>query len=484
MQPSLYRRSARPTDEHSLLWGQPLFPRNSPNPELRGRYRFTDYPDGFRIEPSDGSAVTVRLEPWAFVVTNEVTDYQRIDLLCPVLRLTRQVAAMIRSGGPADATAQTIRAWKIAPSLAAQRERLLQGVNPTVLEVQRAVAAVRGEVVPAAQSEALYRNPYIAQDVLRYPAAAIALAYLESDLWAHFCSHRFQRAVAPSPELAVEAMGNWRGLFAPAGVPYRSLNRTLMNLPTDVPHALLCQLHRVRLERPMLDSLELTTLLLHVTHARPRPNAELVEHQRAVLLHTTADQICRAVARVGTATERELSPHRREDLVFVLAYLGDYPERYAGNLDGWADRAIRWHREAALRARNERLFANLGGPDQRVRRPPTPLPRIAGITFLSSVGAIIAEGGRMANCIASYARDAVAGRSFLFHVEHEGHMASVEVDPRGQVRQAAGPRNCDNVAAEWGRRQLEAWGRTFFSAPKRKRRGRRPDPNQLTFTFA
>ena len=45
----------------------------------------------------------------------------------------------------------------------------------------------------------------------------------------------------------------------------------------------------------------------------------------------------------------------------------------------------------------------------------------------------------MRHCIASYAGKALAGESFLFHIEHRGEVASVEVDTRGRVLQAYGP---------------------------------------------
>ena len=63
----------------------------------------------------------------------------------------------------------------------------------------------------------------------------------------------------------------------------------------------------------------------------------------------------------------------------------------------------------------------------------------------------------MNNCIASYAESAVAGRCYLFHVTHDGEEASVEIDPRGRVRQAEGPANTENRASRWAARQLAAW---------------------------
>jgi hypothetical protein len=300
-------------------------------------------------------------------------------------------------------------------------------------------------------------------------------------------------------------MRNWRCLYSPTGVPYRSLNRTLMNLPDGIPPNLLCRLNRIRLERPILDPLELTALLAHAAHERPERDPEVVTTQRWILQHATADQIRAAIARIATATERSLSPRRDRDIAFAIDYLADYPNAYRGTLEGLVGRAIRWHREVAAQVQIEKLVTGLGGLEQPTARPPIPLPTAPGITFLDSVGAVIEEGRRMENCIASYARAAVSGDCFLFHIDCEGQMASVQVNPCGEIFQAAGPRNCDNHAASWGWRQLDEWGlafphrRQFASAPTsgplagearcrpvsrlRRRRRRAADPNQLAFAF-
>ena len=66
----------------------------------------------------------------------------------------------------------------------------------------------------------------------------------------------------------------------------------------------------------------------------------------------------------------------------------------------------------------------------------------------------------MKHCIATRAYDAVRGNAYLFHVEHKGQSASVEVSPySGNVVQAAGPGNELNQAAKWATRVLNRWGR-------------------------
>ena len=46
---------------------------------------------------------------------------------------------------------------------------------------------------------------------------------------------------------------------------------------------------------------------------------------------------------------------------------------------------------------------------------------------------------RMGHCVASYVPEAIAGRCYLFHVEHEGDAATVMVQWDGAITEAAGP---------------------------------------------
>jgi hypothetical protein len=83
------------------------------------------------------------------------------------------------------------------------------------------------------------------------------------------------------------------------------------------------------------------------------------------------------------------------------------------------------------------------------------------VRFLDTVGAICAEAERMQHCVATYVDLAVGGNCYLFHVEHKGEEATVEVGCEGAVRQAQGPRNQRIRAARWGKRVLEYWAAGF-----------------------
>jgi hypothetical protein len=339
---------------------------------------------------------------------------------------------------------------------------LLRGVDPVVLEVQGAVLEVSEQVPPLARQASLYREPFVARDVARYPAAAIALANLDPLLWMHLCATRDVPDREPAPDDLIGAMANWRGLFSPDGQSYPSLNRTLMNLPRAFPPQLVCRLRRVRLERPVTDPLELRVLLLRA-EMPPGPND-------GVLRAGSAAEIRRAVARVGRFAGRSLDPESDEDLGFVLRFLGGCWEPHHGRLGGLVGKAIRSHHRESERDRQEAARSQLeraGGPEIPTARPPVSLPAVRGITFLKTTGDLIDEGRRMQHCVASMTYEAVVGALYFFHVEHGGHAATAAVDRDGQLFEVTGPRNTvKNDAVDWADYQLAKWARQLAGAGK------------------
>jgi hypothetical protein len=266
----------------------------------------------------------------------------------------------------------------------------------------------------------------------------------------------------------------WRGLFSPDGETYRSLDRTLMNLPGGLSPAILPYLAMVRLGRPLLTRLELAFVCLYGQglYSRyeggrnplpPMPgdalNVEAATANEAIFLNARADRIKRAVRLVSEHTRNPLSPRRTTDLAFAVRFLMDYPEEHRGNIVGLAEKSIAWHRSAARREA-EKVVASLGGKHEAAR-PPIDPPDDERITFLSTVEEIVEEGQRMNNCIASYALRAVRGNSLLFHAEKDGEAATIEVSPQGYVVQAAGAHNRRNKAARWARRALGRWAKEF-----------------------
>ncbi len=467
-------------------------------------YRFIKKPSGFCVERLPDDRLTVELEPWALWVRRERHPGERCSFY-EGDRLALLIAKRLLGEDDAPASPpppsspypyrplpQAVReARAIATEVSLHRLRLVAQVDPAVHQVQLLALRTAGRIPSLAQEAALYREPYILKDILTYRAAAIAFACLQSELWRPVarghegtehpggrhgsggclaqpatedpsCNGIGEECGPPVAEL-LDAMAHWRGLFSPDGKPYRSLNRTLMNLPPEVPPELVCCLNRIKLERPVVNWLEFTALMLGVSTLGAAPSDAGLSRLH-IFQHATAAEIAHAMARIGSETNRELHPRRLEDLRFVVRFLCDYPEPYHGTLAGLAQRAIRWHRQVHERQRLEQLVRSLGGPDRPTARPPIPLPTVPGITFLATVGEVAEEGARMKHCIATRAPDAIKGRCFLFHVDYRGERASVEVSADGNIADAEGPRNTANAAVWWGPRTSEHGAQAFALA--------------------
>lgn len=443
-------------------------------------YRFLEHPDGFTIEPPRGDAVTVDLQPWRFLVRSRERADGRVGL-CQGSRLVAHVGVLvvrdrlvpyegdastpyrrILNRSMALATAKALR-----PEIDRQRRRLLAKVDPTVLAVQRAVLGNGGEYPEMVLGdEALYRDRYLVHDILTYPAAAIAVAYVWE--WLDFrCAIAGRKDAGPEEAAGlVQMLSQWRGLFSPTGTPYRSLDRTLMNLPPRIPGYALCSLRHTVLERPMLNRLELMSLLSRLMYVSNREHLEpewpTTLSQIRMLQHTREAEVRAAVARFTASTGWVCDPDSDRDLGNFIEFVCDYPQPHAGRLGGLLTKALRRWRQRRQQRAEDFSFDHFsleepGGPDTPTALPSIPLPQVEGITFLATVGAVIREGNRLQNCLLDCVDRAFEGSSFLFHIEHRGEQACVEVSPWGEIREAAGPRNADNGAARWGALRLRRW---------------------------
>lgn len=339
--------------------------------------------------------------------------------------------------------------------------------RPEVVGVQRAIFAATFSAPEIVFDERVYERPYLAADVIRYRAAAAALANLAT----------LGRNLGYRPELLdtdrtalLDRMdgGDWRGLFSADGKGYRALNKTLDSLPGGVPATLLCGLAGVRLKEPVYRRAPLALACLYGQLAPLAGGQEFMtwhnpeETPGAQALATAEDgRIKRAMAIVGRYTHRELSWRRTQDLRVFANFLIDYPgaSGHRGGIVSLAERAVRFHREEAnSHARREAERIGIG---REAARPPIELPDEKRLQFLASVERIVEEAHRMGHCVGSYSRKAVDGRCYLFHADYEGEAATVEVSPAGCVVQASGPHNRHNGAARWAYRELSRWAGSF-----------------------
>jgi hypothetical protein len=111
-----------------------------------------------------------------------------------------------------------------------------------------------------------------------------------------------------------------------------------------------------------------------------------------------------------------------------------------------------------------------------------PLPRELNAAFLRTVEEIVDEERWMQNGVAHYAEDAVFGRAFVFHVDHDGEDASIVVRNDGEVLMAAGPWGSKNGAALLGARSLWDWGDALYAPDDRAAAGV-ADDRQLAFEW-
>jgi hypothetical protein len=275
----------------------------------------------------------------------------------------------------------------------------------------------------------------------------------------------------PTVTAQLDRLRDWRSLFSDTGHGYRSLNRTLMNMPGGVPHRLVCNLRRVHLERPLDARLELLCVVLYAGIRAEREGPPGAHHGR-IFQHARAEQIKEAMWRVASHLRQPLEARKAAHVRQLMQFLADCPEAHGGNVVGLAERAIRWHRKQQhQQTAAMRLYY---GGQTAVTAPPIDLPVAPGVSFLATVAAICTEAEQMQHCVASYIELAVRGNCYLFHVRHKGEEATVEVGCEGRVRQAQGPRNQRNAAAVWGKRVLGRWAARLPAPTAEQQKGYSP----------
>jgi hypothetical protein len=467
------------------------------------RYRIREELFGFRVEGDERPPVAVVFRPTgleAYYVGDAQGERERFGFYNFGKLLEFVARGLLREWHPREgwygirqwAQQQTARA--LARRLREHWQRLLSRADPTVLAVQRAVFAATFGDAPLFGEPALYQDPFLVRDIVNYPAAAVAVR----NSWAlardlplrrlhHSAEARELRDLAsrlglevrllaglaqdPDPASQIQRLADWKSLFADTGESYRSLNRTLMNLPGRLPHRQVCNLRLVHLERPLEERLELLALVLYGSLRCAREAAfdgalegareERPDHTH-LFQHAKASELREGMARLAEHLRSPLRPGKSADVKQFVQFLADYPEGHAGNVVGLTERTVRWHRDR----QQEQMDAmrRQHGADTLTRPPPIPLPDLPGVRFLDTVGGICAEAERMSHCVAAYIDLAVMGNCYLFHVEYRGEEATVEVGFEGKVRQAQGPRNQRNQAARWGKRALNRWAADFPAA--------------------
>jgi len=408
---------------------------------VKSKYRFTMMPYAFRVDAPghDRRPVMVKLGPERLsIMVNDIrmslTDWYR---------MANEVTRTLMDRWEPDPNGQVptfhMKKWAedqcgraIGKRLRKHWERLRQLARPQALAVHKAMTSANWPAFhsQAAYSPRLYNEyPYVVKDVINYRAAAVAMNWMYTD--------------------NIERMQNWMAMYSCCDQPNGSLRRTLMNLPGGLPASLYRCMRLVELERPIFDRLELATLLLYAEITRYHyrvPNLHLVMHARR-------QDIKRAMALFSERRGCQYSSRKTLDIRHWVRYIADYPDTHDGNIVGLTQRTLEWHeQDRAEQARDE--IARLG--NITIQEPPA-LPDIPGIEFLDTADKIIEEGVSMGHCVAQYVRKASDGKCYLFHAEHGGTRATVELNNRLRVVQAYGPHNHDTPAGGWASKRLTKW---------------------------
>lgn len=266
---------------------------------------------------------------------------------------------------------------------------------------------------------------YLLRDLLKYHACRV--------ICAAWCRQQINNHEFP-------VLKDWRGLVAPT-VPNKALNKTLDKMARGIRYEDVLRLSTMRLERPITDRLTLVFVLCAGGHH----NYGI--HER-IVVQANAAQIKEASERYAPGDwVRNNSPVGTIDR--LARWILDYPEPYGGDLVGLAQRSREWHDAGGHHHQTIDTSHELPKPDVDLG-----MLEGYGIRFLDTVGAVMSEGDSMHHCVGSYATKAAGGGCYLFHVDHNGEKATVEVDPLGNVLQACGPSNRRNKACDYGARRL------------------------------
>lgn len=250
-------------------------------------------------------------------------------------------------------------------------------------------------------------------------------------------------------------LDNWRKIFEHQDGSNKSLNKTLDNWPRGISGDLVWALRKIKLREPITNR---TKLIMTLAAAENNYHNAL-----NVIVNTDPKKLVKTFKKYKKDSERQVN--QRLSSVSLRGYknmrgfldiIGDYPEVHHGEIATLYERAKEWHN------RPDRYRGWAGGYDTTLNKDVATaklpqMPEIKGVTFLATVGDVIAEGKKMHHCIASYAERAVKGDYYLFHCEHDGEAASIAITPNGNIHQCYGPCNQKNSASEYAEREFQKW---------------------------
>jgi hypothetical protein len=302
---------------------------------------------------------------------------------------------------------------------------------------------------PLVFSSAVLETPWLIDDVLRFRAAAIAVAMAET-LPPPVRADAGVRALVPY-------LSCWRALFARDGQLSRPVSRTLALLDTpafaDVDARDVWRLRQIPLVQPLRSPRH-----LRVLSERQQLGGPLVDRDLRLLQLADDEAIDDAVDDVVQALRlQRLSTRQREHVLCEV--LGQAEHRASDDrlAAAGAVRTLVRRRLDAVRAARRRMSRGTAVVPVATP-PPIPLPVDQRLRFLSSEDDFLTEGTRMHHCVGTYFSSAVEGDGYFFHFEDEDGAATVRVSRYGVVLQAKGVCNTATASARSAATALASWG--------------------------
>lgn len=332
----------------------------------------------------------------------------------------------------------------------------------------------------------LYQNKNLVRDLISYNSIHLCIDDCSFNdrneiIFSNKSACRYDR------KLRMEA-GNWRLLFSDNGETYKALNKTLDNWPRGMPVELSHKLRKIHLSQPIYDRVKLATVCAFLC-ADPNYAADIFLRNAACVMRSTPEQIRKAFS-LFKKNYTKVHKHKchynlrgHTGIVAFAHYMSDYDQPHEGEIIGLLEKSHRWHQDAELRraveAERQRIEWEAGREERervaalnKAQReaeeaamklkptavPPIPIPENECIKFLDTVEKVFQEGETMHHCIASYAKSALDGKYYLFHIDYSEEKASIMVNNQGKVVQSYGPRNCTNKASQWATSQFTVWG--------------------------
>lgn len=429
------------------------------------RYKLEQLPDGFIISGEDRVTTTVKLDENKLGLTvkksggywdygNTVGLIEGRDLISTVARGLMDKWQPRPRGDGKKVNTQKLKSWAISKTgralskvIKGERLRLIEQVDPQVVAIQKSVFAASGKFAVELLEPHFYtKDKYYLKDVVNFRAAAMTVF----------------GGIQPDDYSDKDEMANkdWKKLYVSRGKEvYTSLNKTLTKLPGGIPINFLANFPRLHLERPVYSRRELLFQLGCVSHHEwvdinnYRDCHMLSNNIPHILLNASAEEITRAAKKLGDHLRTPINLRKAFEVNKVSQYIMDAAPvlTHNGNLVGLMEKAIEYHRQ--------QVWNKSGLPGETLTATPSiPLPTHKDIIFLDSVGKINEEGEVQHHCIASYAREAVVGKCFLFHINHGGFTASAQVSAETKrVVQCYGPSNQTNAASTWATKELNKW---------------------------